>query len=72
MKRTLVKRIRRKAMGGTFDVRLYSDNTMRVRCDHPSNDPEIEMAMAGRVLRLAREHFGTGVRMGPVAWRDDP
>jgi hypothetical protein len=49
---------------------------MRCRLDHPSNDPEIEMAMAGRLLRVAREVFaknGLGeVIMHPVAWRDDP
>jgi hypothetical protein len=49
---------------------------MRARCDHPSNDPEVEMAMAGAVLRVAREAFArAGLPMPvmqPVTWRDDP
>ena len=71
-RKRLVKRMRRRLWGGTVDIRLYSDNTIRARCDHPSNDPEIEMAMAGRVLNRAREVYGPDVRFGPMTWRDDP
>ena len=72
----LVKRTRRRVMGGLIDIRVYSDGSMRARCNHPSNDPEVECAMAGRVLRVAREVYaanGLGDPIfGPMAWRDDP
>ena len=75
MSKTLVKRMRRKAMGGRIDMRIYSDGSMHVRCDHPSNDPEVELAMGGRVIKLARKAFadlGLEVKVGPMRWRDDP
>ena len=71
-----IKRVRRKVMGGLVDMRIYQDGSMLARCDHPSNDPEIEMAMAGRVLAVAREVFAAhGLQppiMRPVVWKDDP
>lgn len=74
-KRTLVKRMRRKLWGGLVDVRVYSDGTVRARCDHPSDDPEIEMAMAGRFIRVYRELF-LSLGIEPVVdlgkWRSDP
>lgn len=72
MRPRLVKRMRRRMWGGTVDIRLFDDNTIKARCDHPSNDPTIEFAMAGRVLKVAREVFGPDVKMQPVTWRDDP
>lgn len=72
----LVKRVRRRVMGGRMDMRVYSDGSVRARMDHPSNDPEIEMAMAGRFYRVAREAFasvGLGEPiLGPISWRNDP
>jgi len=61
---------------GRYDMRIYSDGSMHVRFDHPSNDPEIEMAMAGAAIRLMRRIFadlGFAVPIfGPMTWRDDP
>lgn len=75
-RKKLYRRIRRKLCGGTMDMRIYTDGTMRARLDHPSNDPEIEMAMAGRLLRECRAYFeAQGLPepvMEPIAWRDDP
>ena len=71
----LVKRIRRRMWGGKWECRIYDNNTVRIKVDHPSNDPEVEMAMAGASIRLARETFasyGLGIKVGPVQWRDDP
>jgi hypothetical protein len=75
VKRTLVKRLRRKVMGGLVDIRIYSDGRVRGRCNHPSNDPEIEMAMAGRFIRVSRELF-LSLGIEPIVdlgkWRSDP
>jgi len=74
-KRTLSRRIRRQAMGGRFDLRVYDDGTMHIRLDHPSNDPGTELAMVAASLRIARRIFadaGLGLNIGPITWRDDP
>lgn len=72
----LVKRVRRQLMGGRYDMRIYDDGHIRARFDHLSNDPEIEMAMGGRLLKVARavfaEHGLPEPILGPVTWRDDP
>jgi hypothetical protein len=72
----LMKRVRRRMMGGRVDIRIYANGTCRFRVDHPSNDPEIEFAMAGRLYRLAREAFAqVGLDeavLRPITWRDDP
>ena len=71
-----ILRTRRRLWGGLVDIRIYPDGSMRTRCDHPTNDPEIEMAMAGHVLRVAREvfvkHGLPAPVMRPVTWNDDP
>ena len=76
MTKTLYRRVRRKFMGGRMEVRIYTDGSMRVHVDHPSNDPEIEMAMAGRIYGWARQKFAEeGLPppvIGPVRWNDDP
>lgn len=72
MSRAMVRRIRRKMWGGRFDMRIYNDGHMRVRFDHPSNDPEVELAMAGAAIRLIHEKVGDLVAVGPIVWRDDP
>ncbi len=73
---TLVKRIRRKAMGGRYEVRIYDTGRVRIRVDHPSNSPEIEFAMAGRLYAIARDVFaahGVGAPViSDVRWQDDP
>lgn len=75
-RKRLVIRSRRRVMGGLIDIRVYADGSLRARCDHPSNDPEIECAMAGRVLRVAREVYRARGLAAPTAlpmvWRDDP
>lgn len=57
-------------------MRIFADGSMRARCDHPSNDPEIEFAMVGRVYGLARDVFKRHGRgepiLGAMTWRDDP
>lgn len=73
--RKLVKRIRRRMWGGLATIRVYDDGSARMRFDHPSDDPEIEMAMAGHAIRLAREIFqreGLPLNLGPMTWRSDP
>lgn len=78
MRPRLLKRTRRRLMGGVADIRVLQEPNgfiVRARCDHPSNDPEIEMAMAGRVVSRFRSVFkdaGLEVIIGPTSWRDDP
>jgi hypothetical protein len=76
MTRRLVKRMQRKAMGGTVYARVYHDGSVRVRTDHPSNDPAIEIAMAAVMFRALQTTFqasGLDLRIaGPLHWRDDP
>lgn len=72
--RKLVRRVRRKMWGGRLEMRIYDDATCRIRVDHPSNDPAIEMAMIGEVASLARSRFkdlGYELTIGPAQWRDD-
>lgn len=49
-RRKLVKRVQRKAMGGTVYARVYDDGSVRIRTDHPSNDPAVEIAMAAAAI----------------------
>ena len=75
MSKKLVKRIRRKAWGGRLEMRVYDDNSCRVRFDHPSNDPAIEMAAVGAVAGMAHKVFasyGIEVTTGAMRWNDDP
>jgi hypothetical protein len=76
MTRRLVKRIQRKAMGGMVYGRVYSNGDVRIRTDHPSNDPAVEMAMAAYVIGLVRafgKEKGVEFRVsGPMHWHDDP
>ena len=62
-----VRRIRRKMLGAKVEVRLYEDGSMRLRVDHPSNDPGLEIAIAGSLISTL------GARpSGPMTWKDDP
>ena len=78
MRPRLLKRSRRRLWGGVVDIRVLQGDgglIVRVRSDHPSNDPEVEMAMAGRVVSRFRSVFkdaGLEVVIGPMQWRDDP
>lgn len=70
-----IRRFRRKVWGGLLTIRVYEDGTAKMRFDHPSNDPEIEMWAAGRLLKLVPQWFadtGLQVSIGPVTWKDDP
>ena len=75
-RRKLVRRVRRRCVwGGRYDLRVYDDGTARIRVDHPSNDPEVELAIAGATMKVARQVFadaGMRVDFGPITWRDDP
>lgn len=76
MSAKLIKRMRRKVMGGLVTVRVYDDGTAKIRCDHPSNDPEIELQMVGRFIkgvRRARAELGIGEPDIDIGrWRSDP
>ena len=70
-----VKRMQRKLWGGTVYFRFYSDGRIRVRADHPSNDPATEMMMAAAAVAVVTDaHDGLGLRteVGPLTWHDDP
>lgn len=72
---TLVKRMQRKVLGGTAYVRIYSDGSMRLRFDHPSNSLAVETAMAGllvETMQAAGRVHGIELTPGCMAWRDDP
>jgi hypothetical protein len=75
--RKLVKRMQRKALGGMVYARLYDDGTVRVRVDHPSDDPAVEIAMTASVIRALQETYRNhGLPApklaGPLTWRSDP
>jgi hypothetical protein len=56
-------------------MRFYADGSARVHTNHPSNDPEIELAMGGRAFKVIREAYknvGFTAAAGPIVWRDDP
>ena len=77
MTKTMVRRIRRKMWGGRYDLRCYDDGSFRIRTDHPSNDPTVEIAMSVEIMALIREKFADAglplpVPSGPLRWRDDP
>ena len=76
MSRKLIKRFQRKALGGMVFGRIYDNGTVRIRTDHPSNDPAIEIAMAAVIIGVVREkgrEVGVDYRVsGPLHWRDDP
>ena len=67
--------MQRKAMGGMVYARVYDDGTVRVRTDHPSNDPAVEIAMTAVVIGALQESYrahGMTMRIaGPLTWRDD-
>jgi hypothetical protein len=72
----LHKRIRRRLFGAKVEFRIYEDGSSRVRVDHPSNDPGLEIEITGRILREAIPTFRAlgldPMRIGPLTWRDDP
>ena len=74
-KRRLIKRQQRSFWGGKVFIRYYSDGSIRVRCDHPSDDPGVEIAMAGAtisILRNAMAGVGLDPTIGPLRWKSDP
>jgi len=78
VKPKLYKRVRRKLPNnnGKAEFRIYEDGSVRVRVDHPSNDPGIEIMLAGMILhdfRIAGEALGIVLKpSGPLVWKDDP
>lgn len=73
----LYKRIRRHLLGAKVEFRMYEDGAIRIRVDHPSNDPGFEIALGGLILQqLAKNWNAAGLGplrlAGPIHWNDDP
>lgn len=75
MSRKRVRRWQRKLDGGTVYVTLHDDGQVRIRTDHPSNDPATEIAMAATVIRAFTSTYaehGVKPKLNALTWRSDP
>lgn len=76
MRKKLHKRIRRKRFGANVDVRIYEDGTLRIRVDHPSDDPGVEIGIVRQILEaMNRAGKDSGMKYetdGTFIWKSDP
>ena len=67
-----MKRVRRKILGAAVEIRVRKDGTIRLKVDHPSNDPGTETMIAGLVMYAIQAISDLDWKPGSLFWRDDP